>query len=446
MKGAARWIAGLEPGIVILAAPFLLFPAFRPAWTAGALVVLLLAWLSRWFATGRPGPSTPMDVSLLVLLLMVPVAVWASAMPDLTLPKLTGLILGVAAFRATVHIGVTLRKMGWAVALFLLLGLGLAMLGLLGTRWSGKVPGLDALVARIPLLVQGLPGAEAGINVNELGGTLLLFLPVALAATQARGTGSDWLDWVIRFLALLLTLLFGALLLLTQSRSAWLGAAVALATMAWLRWRWMGWLILGAVLLVVLGVWYLGPAEAAQVLVQPGNIAGAEAMVGTVTLEGRVELWNRALYAIQDFPFTGCGLGTFRQVVHLLYPLFLTAPETDIAHAHNIYLQVALDLGLPGLVAYLALAGTALWIGWRLVRPAGADRSVVPSRHQWLAYGIVGSLIAFHVYGLTDAIALGAKPGVALWMLFALAVVLWRTTQVRVRGRLSRRHRMTAHD
>ena len=47
-------------------------------------------------------------------------------------------------------------------------------------------------------------------------------------------------------------------------------------------------------------------------------------------------------------------------------------------------------------------------------------------RHRWLALGIVGSLVAFHVYGLTDTVALGAKPGVALWMLLALAAALWR--------------------
>ena len=43
------------------------------------------------------------------------------------------------------------------------------------------------------------------------------------------------------------------------------------------------------------------------------------------------------------------------------------------------------------------------------------------NQYQWLGLGIVGSLVAFHVYGMTDAIALGAKPGVAFWMLLAMA-------------------------
>jgi putative inorganic carbon (HCO3(-)) transporter len=152
----------------------------------------------------------------------------------------------------------------------------------------------------------------------------------------------------------------------------------------------------------------------------------------TLSIEGRVELWSRALYAIQDFPFTGPGLGAFRQVVHTLYPLFLVGPDTDMAHAHNVFLQVALDLGVPGLVAYLALVGTGLWLAWRTARPFRTEASSGSRRDAWLATGIAGSLVAFHIYGLTDAIALGAKPGVALWMLLGMVAALWRTRRKRV--------------
>jgi putative inorganic carbon (HCO3(-)) transporter len=101
-----------------------------------------------------------------------------------------------------------------------------------------------------------------------------------------------------------------------------------------------------------------------------------------------------------------------------LYPLFLIAPNTDIGHAHNQILQVALDLGLPGLVAYVAMIGAALWLCWRVVhRTQGAS--------PLLAIGIIGSLVAFHLFGLTDALALGAKPGVGLWLLLGLVAALW---------------------
>jgi putative inorganic carbon (HCO3(-)) transporter len=250
---------------------------------------------------------------------------------------------------------------------------------------------------------------------------MLLFLPVSLAAGGARITGRRSVAWAARLAALVLAAFFGAVLVLTQSRGAWIGAVVGLGAMAWLRWRWARWLLVGAGLLLVLGLVTVGPQEALQT-VFPSATPAAGTMLSTVNLEVRVELWNRALYAIQDFPFTGCGLGAFRQVVHLLYPLFLVGPDIDIGHAHNVFLQAALDLGLPGLIAYLALVGTALWIAWHVARAAAGQV-------RWLALGMVGSLVAFHVYGLTDTVALGAKPGVAFWVLLALAAGMWDISQ-----------------
>jgi putative inorganic carbon (HCO3(-)) transporter len=76
------------------------------------------------------------------------------------------------------------------------------------------------------------------------------------------------------------------------------------------------------------------------------------------TIQGwdkRVEIWSRALYMIQDFPFTGIGTGTFQSVANALYPFFLAGPNAEIPHAHNLLLQVAVDLGIPGLIAFLSI-------------------------------------------------------------------------------------------
>ena len=79
-------------------------------------------------------------------------------------------------------------------------------------------------------------------------------------------------------------------------------------------------------------------------------------------------------------------------------------------------------MGIPGLSAYLALVATALCIGWRAARTAGGE-------FRWLGLGIVGSLVAFHVYGITDTVALGHKPGLTFWMLLGLAAALWTVAE-----------------
>ncbi|MGD1995081.1 MAG: O-antigen ligase family protein [Anaerolineae bacterium] len=429
MKGlrlrARDGIAIAELGSVALTAPFLLFPTFRPALTIVAGIVLAVVWLARWLVCRRPGTPTALDLPLLLLALMVPVAVWASPFPELTLPKVTGLILGLAAFRAMVNAMRTRRHLLIGVILFLVLGLALVSVGLVSTAWYSKWAFLQPVLERIPRLIGGLPGAETGTHPNELAGVLLLFLPVSLAAVWMNQSSQPWLRWVVHLATVLLVLFFCAVLTITQSRSAWLGAVAGGALVVSVRWRPARWALLIGALVLAYGLVTIGPREALASLFPSTASEGIDSLASSVSLEGRLELWSLALYGIQDFPFSGCGLGAFRKVVHLFYPLFLRSPDADIAHAHNMFLQVALDLGLPGLTAYLALAGTALWIGLRLALASPGRSGYKGNPDRWLALGIAGSLVAFHVYGLTDAVALGAKPGVAYWLLLALAAGLW---------------------
>ena len=133
-----------------------------------------------------------------------------------------------------------------------------------------------------------------------------------------------------------------------------------------------------------------------------------------VPMAARLEIWQRALYGISDFPLTGMGLGTFRQVGPLLYPLFLLPPTYDIAHAHNFFLQSALDFGIPGLVALLALYLLASGQGislWRAAPFAGS--------RAW-ALGLLAALAGQAVYSLADAVAMGSKTNLLFWFLLAL--------------------------
>jgi O-antigen ligase len=166
------------------------------------------------------------------------------------------------------------------------------------------------------------------------------------------------------------------------------------------------------------------------------------------TLESRIEIWSRAVSAIRDFAFTGMGMNTFRLLVHRLYPLYTVALGRDIAHAHNLWLQAALDLGVPGLVAYAALwLGAAVMLAgiWRAASeseaagPAAKTDGGAAGRglaDLWpasfghaIAAGLGGGLLSHFVYGLTDAVTLGAKPGVVWWLMLGLIAGLFLQMQ-----------------
>ena len=103
---------------------------------------------------------------------------------------------------------------------------------------------------------------------------------------------------------------------------------------------------------VTSGIVFLAALAMTGLIVVAGGLSG----MGT-----RVEIWSRALIMITAFPLTGVGLNAFRSLVPLTVPLQEVSPALDIAHAHNVaeqqhmLLQTALDVGILGLCAYLAM-------------------------------------------------------------------------------------------
>jgi putative inorganic carbon (hco3(-)) transporter len=85
-------------------------------------------------------------------------------------------------------------------------------------------------------------------------------------------------------------------------------------------------------------------------------------------------------------------------------------------------------VGLPGLIAFVALYLGAFWMVARIWRtPETASLGSLSSRA--LALGLGGGLFAHLVYGLTDAVALGAKPGFLFWMSLGLITGLFLQTR-----------------
>ena len=410
------WLAA-EWALLVLVAPFLLFPTVKPRITLLSLGLLALFWLVALMRR-QPWPVTPFNGALLLFASMALVGVLITVLPDLTLPKATGLILGFSVFRAVA------QTRGGRGRLLTLGGLVLAamavwLLGILDLQWPAKVPALRVWLGRLPRHVMQLPGRPGtGVSPNQLAGVLVLLLPLPLAAMLTGSPGQRRL--ALRLLGLAGAVLLGTTLFLTQSRGGWMGCVAGLLAFLSL-WGLSGqrpWqratglaLPLMVFLVVTALVAGLGLEQMGEMLYGMAE-EQVESVASPISFQGRLEIWSRAFHLIRDFPLTGLGLGTFRQAVWRLYPLFLVSPDRDIAHAHNIFLQVALDVGVPGLVSYLALLIVAGRVGWQRVKAREADR--------WLALGVLAGLVGFHVYGLVDTLALRSKPSFLFWWLLGL--------------------------
>jgi putative inorganic carbon (HCO3(-)) transporter len=412
--------------------PLILFPA--PAHSPALLIVPIGLWAWRMGKRAQY-TQTPADWPLVLTALMVLVSLYATFDIGYSVGKVGGVVLGIGMFYAVLSavIGSPLR-LRLAVDGYLLLGGSVALLALLATDWPARARLASAVIAHLPQRVITLPGAAEGLHFNEVAGTLLWIVPLGLAFTiaawqqptpkpPAAHNQSTFLLVSVQFAAIAATALASLVLLLTQSRGGLLGLAAGVLLMLALGGRRSRWLSLaGGIVAVAIGglwVYHVGPAHTIEIVV--GTSEQVADVTSTTSLEGRFELWSRAIYAIQDFPFTGMGMNTFRKVVPVLYPLFtIGADDINAAHAHNHWLQVAVDLGLPGLIAHLATwfitVGMLLQV-WR--------QAIDP----WLrviAIGILGSLSAYFVYGLFDTVALGARPGLLLWILLALATLVWK--------------------
>ncbi|MBN1537140.1 MAG: O-antigen ligase family protein [Anaerolineales bacterium] len=417
--------------LLILATPFLLFPSPKRSL---ALLALPVIWFIGWLARGKPLPRTPLNPSLLLMAFMVLISLWATYDMSISLGKVCGVMLGIAVLFVFAH--QVKSKRDWLICLAVLLscGLGIAGISLLGTRWvtGGKLAFLTNITSNLPVRLTGLAGATEGFHPNEVAGALLWVLPLMLTVTigliikvffpsrddEKINTLHMGALFVVTLAAIFTLLVF----ILTLSRTAYLALFIAIGILVWLilprGWK-IGTGILGIAALVIAG-YILSTMDLDKINEYLFNSASGDSASSLNSMEGRLEIWTRAYECIQDFAYTGMGMNTFRTAVYIVHPPMLFNPDTDIGHAHNEFLQAALDLGVPGLLAFIWLYVLAFWQLFKSYRLAQrVDRNALP----WVL-GLAGGLIAHLLFGMNDAVALGAKPGLLFWMLCGLIASL----------------------
>lgn len=389
------------------------------------LVILSVLWLIYWVVTGQLSVPTPMDMLIFCLLILLVINMTISVDRELSFPKAYGLILSILVFYVIVNAINTRSRLPLVIISLAGLSLAIALLALVGADWSrGGASITSILTAKLASLMSLMPMSisESNIHVNTIGGALAFFVPLLLSFVWDKGTfhnsflkdkkRSKLLAIIYKLILIIVLLLVTVILFLTRSRGAYLGCISGLLALLILKNRHFLWVI------SILAVGTL----VAVLLFAEGNIK--EVVTPLISsqespITDRLESWKAAIYLMQDFPFTGAGMGTFGKLSREFYTITSSSFEGKVFnHAHNTLLTVVVDMGLPALILYMALLSSFGYMVCKLWKSSTGIMRV-------LLAGLVCGMLAHQVFGLLDAYMLGANLGMIMWIYFGITAALF---------------------
>lgn len=303
--------------------------------------------------------------SSLVFLLSGLVSVWASVDRVVARERLLSLALGLVAAYA---------------------------LWLMGRR-RPNLPGKLGLVFACAAAIVGATYIAMGLPETEgvAGGLVVLILLGAAGAFWGKHSRRS----VLAVSALVALGIAVAGLVATSERSAWLGLAAGTVVGSALVWRYGSTSDGPASKLVDLAGLVATATLVGGLLVvgsNPGVLDGLSTLSGG-TDYSRLQIWQDGLQLVQDYGFTGIGLGQTGMVlstyVYLYHVPFLF-------QTYDLYLQLAVEQGLPGLIGFAGITTAAVW---RVFLGLRSRRSPV------VVYSgcALAALVGVSVHGVLDA-------------------------------------------
>ena len=356
---------------------------FSAGYASIGLVWLLVTVILEAVVLRRlPWQRSPLDVPFLAFLAVFLVSGWLSPYRGIA----TGSI-GLAALTIYLAFGVLhrlLRRDHTVLRPFLLAWVGGAVLA--------------AIWAILSHRTSGAPGTTAALGQNAVGTTLLIALILTTGLyTEHPPRG--------RYALAVAGSILAVGVMVTYTRGAWLGATVGLATffiLTELRRTWRALVLVG-----VLGVVTVAAAgtERAALTRRAMTISSVEANAS------RVSLLRASVRMVADHPVLGTGLNTFATI----YPRYRRHGDADpvAPFAHNIFLNMAVEGGVVGALAFAAVIVLAVASGWRWHASSRTPPGML------LSATILAAFVGAMTHQLVDGTFLSVHLGAGLWLLAA---------------------------
>lgn len=314
---------------------------------------LLLVWLGLvlWHSyDGLVVPKTALAVSVMLFWVWLGVSLVWTQVP--AIGALNFWWMGSLPLAFWLYVLAPDREAIWRLSSMWVLGLGVVL----------------ALLATHQLLVQQQPPRSLFININSHAALMNLLLLPLIGYFLLQMSRAARPPLVAGLGACLFVLTYA--LAITRGRGAILSFAISLAFFFWAARAHIAkkaTLIVGAVLAAAF--------VAANFSGQGGMLERFDTLSNPTSAGAtRFVIWQQAWVMIQELPWWGRGLGTFS----LAYPSYrLPSDSSAGAFVHNDYLQIWIEVGLPGLVLFVAVWASLALMFWRSRRtPASGSMQI----------------------------------------------------------------------
>ena len=240
-------------------------------------------------------------------------------------------------------------------------------------------------------------------NPNVFGEYLIMLLPLAVALVLTR-RGAQ------RLIGIAVTLAAGAALVYTWSRGAWLGAMASIGLLLVLYHAVLLRLVVPAIVALPFVAAAL-PSAIISRLTSIGNLADTSTAY-------RVSIWTASVNMLKDIFESGIGTGS--AAFSAVYPAYALGGAAYALHAHNLYLQIFVELGVVGIAVFVLM----LFFFFRSV--FSCDRTLGDRTQATTILAMGLGVFALLVQGLTDNVWYNYRIVLLFWLLMGIVIGMGR--------------------
>ncbi|MBI4341689.1 MAG: O-antigen ligase family protein, partial [Candidatus Omnitrophica bacterium] len=352
------------------------------------IVLAIVAWLIKHAADRAWPRQTPATWPLLLWVLIAALSLVNAAHLPTSLKGLQKMAKVIGLFFVASE---TLRSRQRLLAVLTAMMLGAVIVSADGLAQVAR--GADLIYGHAAGMTPGgWPRLAATFgHPNDFGTYAVTILPACvMMALPSMTLRRRWWSWGV-------VGLLGICLLFTFSRSSALAVAVSVTAFAVLRRAWKSLVVLGAV-----------GAVGALCLPAPIRewVASQPSWLHAIAQPLRFEIWQAGFNMIREHPYLGIGVNQFvRNYARYRIP----GDTLEAAYGHNHYLQMAAEIGMIGLGAFLWLLGRTAVVWGRLLR----------HREAWVrsaAMGLGCGVVAFLTIGLLESALHSSRTNVFFWL------------------------------